>query len=111
MISAFPGSKFTRQNPASQAASGLGTCSPSSTRPRQPFDAMTIEADPGARTPQRDGIGDALAVAPALLVFGATLGILIRSTPTGDGAGLLGARARTWWVGGSAAPGCRSASR
>lgn len=68
MVSALPGSKFTREDPASRAVSGSG-----------------------ARTPQRDGLRDALAVAPALLVFGATLGILIRSTSTGDGAGLLGA--------------------
>lgn len=41
--------------------------------------------------PRRDGIRDALAVAPAILPFGATLGVVIGSTVTGDGAGLLGA--------------------
>ena len=41
--------------------------------------------------PRREGIRDALAVAPALLPYGVTLGVLIGSTATGDGAGLLGA--------------------
>ncbi len=41
--------------------------------------------------PHRDGIRDTLAVAPALLPFGATLGVVIGSTVTGDAAGLLGA--------------------
>ena len=59
------------------------------------LDAMTTSIDSGtvgtATSPHREGIRDALAVAPALLSIGATLGVVIGSTATGDGAGLLGA--------------------
>ncbi|HET6877671.1 MAG TPA: AzlC family ABC transporter permease [Jatrophihabitans sp.] len=56
---------------------------------------MTTFTNPASARPavaaRRDGIRDALDVAPALLVYGVTLGVLIGSTVTGDGAGLLGA--------------------
>jgi branched chain amino acid efflux pump len=44
-----------------------------------------------AAQPQTDAVRDLMAVAPALLPFGAALGIVIASTRMGDAAGVLGA--------------------
>lgn len=47
--------------------------------------------NPPVAAARREGLRDALAVAPALLPYGVTLGVLIATTATGDAAGLLGA--------------------